>query len=122
MAFAAFLTALLAGMGVGSGGLFVVFLTVFLDYPQLAAQGLNLYFFIFATAAALLLHVRAQRLHFSRLALVCGVGSVGCVGGAMLAQTLETGLLRSIFAVVLIASGVFSLFRDRKKQPAGAAK
>lgn len=46
MAFAAFLTALLAGMGVGSGGLFVVFLTVFLDYPQLAAQGLNLYFFI----------------------------------------------------------------------------
>mgnify|MGYP000048660614 CR=1 FL=1 len=122
MAFAAFLTALLAGMGVGSGGLFVVFLTVFLDYPQLAAQGLNLYFFIFATAAALLLHVRAQRLHFSRLALVCGVGAVGCVGGAMLAQALETGLLRSIFAVVLIASGVFSLFRDRKKQPAGAAK
>ena len=69
MAFAAFLTALLAGMGVGSGGLFVVFLTVFLDYPQLAAQGLNLYFFIFchgggapsacACAAAAFLAARA---------------------------------------------------------------
>ncbi len=122
MAFAAFLIALLAGMGVGSGGIFVVFLTVFLQYPQLAAQGLNLYFYIFATAAALLLHVRAQKLHLRRLFLVCGIGSIGCVGGAMLAQVLETGVLRSIFAVVLIASGIFSLLRDRKKRPAHAAK
>lgn len=38
MPFATFLVALLAGMGVGSGGLYVVYLTLFAEKNQLAAH------------------------------------------------------------------------------------
>ena len=81
MPFATFLVALLAGMGVGSGGLYVVYLTLFTEKNQLAAQGLNLYFFIFATGAALLVvayglffRSRGKRLQQAALLLVLGGG------------------------------------------------
>ncbi len=112
--FASFIIALLTGMGVGSGGLFVVYLTVAKEVPQLLAQGLNLYFFIFSTAAALILHSTTHPLPLGRLAFVCAVGSIGCVLGAILAQGADASLLRKIFAVLLIVTGAIS-FLQRKK-------
>ena len=47
-----FLVALLMGMGVGGGGLFVIFLTLCLNYGQINAQGTNLLFFIIAILAS----------------------------------------------------------------------
>lgn len=116
MPVASFLVALLAGMGVGSGGLFVVCLTLVFGMNQLAAQGLNLYFYIFAAASALSLHVRTAPLRWKRLFFVCAFGMVGCVLGAQMAQTMELSLLRRIFAIVLIASGGVAFF---KKEPSG---
>ena len=116
MTFASFLVAMLAGMGVGSGGLFIVYLTVLSGMPQLEAQGLNLHFFIFATAAALLLHARTHPLPFRRLAYVSGVGSIGCVLGAMLAQNMRGGTLRTVFAIVLILTGLVTFFTKGKRK------
>lgn len=115
MAIAAFIIALLTGMGVGSGGLFVVYLTMIAGLPQLEAQGLNLYFFIFSTAAALMLHSRTQELPRARLAFICLVGSIGCVFGATLAQRLDASLLQKLFAFLLIISGGITLFSPTKK-------
>lgn len=116
MTIASFLVAMLAGMGVGSGGLFIVYLTMVSGMAQLEAQGLNLHFFIFATAAALLLHAKTHPLPLGRLAYVCGVGSIGCALGAILAQNMNGGLLRTVFAVVLIAAGLISFFaKDTRK-------
>lgn len=114
MVFATLIIAILCGMGLGSGGLFVVYLTTLAGYEQLAAQGLNLYFFIFSTAAALLIHIKKQPLPLSRLIYVCAIGSVGCAAGAALAQGLDKGLLRIIFALLLIISGCISLFSGKK--------
>ncbi len=110
MLIAAFLIALLCGLGVGSGGLFVVYLTVFCNYEQLTAQGFNLLFFIFSTAAALIIHTRARALPIKRLFLICALGILGACGGAMLAQRINGDILRKIFAVFLILSGTLSLF------------
>ena len=41
-----FLLAALSGMGVGGGGLFVIYLSLFTNTPQLTAQGMNLLFFL----------------------------------------------------------------------------
>lgn len=105
-------------MGVGSGGLFIVYLTMLAGYPQLEAQGLNLHFFIFSTAFAMLVHTRSQNLPFRRLGYICFVGSFGCAGGAILAQHMHSGMLRTIFAVVLILSGSISLLGKPKESPA----
>lgn len=116
MIFATFITALLCGMGVGSGGIFIVYLTMLAGYGQLAAQGLNLYFFIFATAAAMLIHIRARALPIKRLFYLCTFGTAGCIFGASLAQNLDGGLLRKIFAAVLIITGCISLFSGRGRE------
>lgn len=113
---AAFIIALLTGMGVGSGGLFVVYLTIAESVPQLTAQGLNLYFFIFSTAAALIIHSRTRNLPFKRLFAICAIGSLGCAGGAYLAQNADAGLLRTLFAILLIISGGISLFSSLGKK------
>ncbi len=114
MIFAAFATALLTGMGVGSGGIFVVYLTLMAGLPQLTAQCLNLYFFIFSIAAALIIHTRTHSLPLLRLAMICAVGGVGCFFGGFLAKTLDSGMLRSIFAVLLILSGIVSLLKKKQ--------
>ena len=118
MTLAAFLIGILTGMGVGSGGLFIVYLTMLAGLPQLAAQGLNLHFFIFSTAAAMLIHARTAALPLRRLAYICAIGSFGCAGGAILAQNIGSGILRTVFAFVLILSGSISLFSSKKiKKP-----
>ena len=43
--------AVLSGMGVGSGGLLVVYLTLAAGMQQAPAQALNLFFFLFAAGA-----------------------------------------------------------------------
>lgn len=111
MPFVTFAVALLAGMGVGSGGLYVVYLTLLAGKDQLTAQGMNLYFFIFAAAAALLVHNRTATIRWDRLALLCAVGTIGCVFGATLAQRMELSLLRQIFALVMMASGAITFFK-----------
>jgi|GEM_PF-1091897 len=118
MTLASFLAAILTGLGVGSGGVFIVYLTMIADYPQLAAQGLNLHFFIFSTAAALLVHARSQALPFRRLFYICLTGSAGCIGGALLARQLDGGILRTVLALLLIFSGANSLLSSKKiKKP-----
>ena len=41
-----FICALLAGMGVGGGGILIIYLTLFKNLPQATAQGINLLFFV----------------------------------------------------------------------------
>ena len=52
--------AVLSGMGVGSGGLLVVYLTLAGGIAQPAAQALNLFFFIFAAYKRVRSFVRCQ--------------------------------------------------------------
>lgn len=113
---ASFIIALLTGMGIGSGGLFVVYLTVAEGVKQLTAQGLNLYFFIFSTATALIIHSRTRSLPFKRLGLICAAGSIGCAGGAYLAQNADASILRTLFAVLLILTGIISFVAQKKKK------
>ena len=49
---ATLLVATLSGMGLGSGGLMVIYLTLIRHVSQLPAQGFNLLFFLFASASS----------------------------------------------------------------------
>ena len=55
-----FLVAMLMGMGVGGGGLFVIFLTLCLNFGQINAQGTNLMFFIITIIASFLVHIKKR--------------------------------------------------------------
>ena len=111
---AALAIGLLSGMGVGSGGLLVIYLTLIEKMPQLTAQGANLLFFTFASASSLLVHM-LKRKFFILAVLIMGLaGVVGATIGSRIAPLLPALLLRKIFGGMLVISGVFSLKRQKR--------
>ncbi len=106
---ASFLVAVLSGMGVGSAGLLVVYLTMIAGVPQLTAQGINLLFFLFAAAAALGVHITHRRIPFLYVSIAALAGMIGALPGTFAAGILPQGWVRILFGIMLILAGVRAL-------------
>lgn len=108
-----FIIAVLSGMGVGGGGLFVIFLVLLTDLPQLSIQGMNLLFFMAASGSALLIHL--SRRHILGMAVLCLAlfGIVGSLLGTLLSARIPQDLLRKIFGVMLVITGILSLGKKK---------
>lgn len=108
---AAFLSAILSGLGVGSAGIFVLYLTLVAGYAQPEAQALNLLFFLLSAGAALLLHARERRIPV-RVVLFLAVCAVpGAMAGSYLVRVLDAGLLRRLFGGMLVVTGLPQLLK-----------
>ena len=104
-----FAVAVLSGLGVGGGGLFVIYLALFTDTPQLLAQGMNLLFFLFSSSASLTVHVTRRRLYPMLILLLVVSGLGGALLGSFLAERINALLLRRIFGIMLVTTGILSL-------------
>lgn len=113
--FVAVFTAALSGTGVGGGGLYVIYLTLVRNVPQLTAQGINLAFFIAGAIASMILHLRKRRFAFRVVLLTGALGALGSLFGALLASNLDTALLTKIFGGMLVFCGIRTLFLEVKK-------
>ena len=112
----AFLIAVLAGMGIGGGGLFVVYLTLILSMEQLASQGLNLMFFILSSFTSLFVHFRKRKINVKLVLLISVMGVLGSVAGSFLVHTGGGELAKKCFGIFLIAAGILSFIKSGKKQ------
>ncbi len=111
---AAFFAAALAGLGVGGGGLFVIYLTLARGVAQQAAQGINLCFFLILCVPSLALYLRKRKIHVFA-ALIFGIsGVLGTFLGAHLLACVTPTVLRKAFGALLLASGVLALFKKKK--------
>ena len=108
---AALLAAALTGMGVGGGGILVLWLTFVMCVEQLSAQGINIVFYICASAASLIVHIKNRKLPVVPVLIMAGTGAVGAVGGCIVADIIEADLLRRLFGGLLAVAGVVLLFR-----------
>lgn len=106
--------ALLSGLGVGSGGLLVVFLTEYRGVGQLFAQGVNLIFFIFSSGASTAVNLRARNICYGAVMLMSIGGTVGAIVGAIVASILDPNLLRIGFGTMLLIGGIPSFIRALK--------
>ena len=104
--------ALLSGLGVGSGGLLVVFLTEYRGVGQLFAQGVNLIFFIFSAGAATAVNLRKRKICYGAVTLMSIGGTVGAITGAIIASALAPDLLRIGFGLMLLIGGIPALIRS----------
>ena len=106
--------ALLSGLGVGSGGLLVVFLTKYREIGQLFAQGVNLIFFIFSSGASTAVNLRARNICYGAVSLMSIGGTIGAIVGAIVASMLAPDLLRIGFGLMLLVGGIPSFIRSVK--------
>ena len=98
--------ALLSGLGVGSGGLLVVFLTEYRAVGQLFAQGVNLIFFIFSSGASTAVNLRARNICYGAVTMMSLGGTVGAIVGALVASVLDPKLLKVGFGAMLLIGGI----------------
>ena len=114
--------AALSGMGLGGGGLFVIYLNLFSDVPQIHMQAINLIFFIFAAGASLLVHLRARKIYGRAVLVMVLLGIVGSLIGSAIAMRINGAILGKIFGVMLICAGIYSFFNTRKKKKVKSAQ
>lgn len=109
-----FLVALLSGLGIGGGGLLVIYLVLVESLDQLTAQSINLTFFLFSSTAAMLVHLTKRRLNFKLICFLAVFGCVGAILGSKLAADIDPTIIKKAFGILLLASGIFSLFGSKK--------
>jgi len=105
----------LAGLGVGGGGLLVIYLTIVKQNPQVESQGINLLFFVVAGAASLIIHIKKRKLNAAVLVIIIICGSVGAIFGSIAANFTDGEIVRKIFGGFLIISGIIELFSNFKR-------
>ena len=113
-----FCIAALSGMGVGGGGLFVIFLALLTETPQLVAQGMNLLFFLFSAGASLTVHLVRRSICFPAVLLMATAGVVGALIGTGMTGLFAEDVLRKCFGFLLIMGGILSL--RKRKEPSEA--
>ena len=115
----AFLIAILSGLGVGGGGLFVIYLVLFTNIPQLQIQGINLAFFLFASTSSIIVHLTKRKIFWSAVAIMSISGTIGTLFGSLISIRTDENILRKIFGAMLIISGILSLksaFSKKRKK------
>lgn len=112
---AAFLSAVLSGLGIGSAGIFVLYLTLVAGYAQPEAQAINLLFFLLSAGAALLLHIRSRKIPVRVVLFLVACAIPGALAGSYLVRILNAGLLRKLFGGMLVVTGLPSLLARGKR-------
>ena len=112
-----FIAALLSGvagaLGIGGGGILIIYLAVICDMNQLQSQGINLLFFLPCGAIAVILHSLAHRIKWSKVVWLIFGGIPGVLIGVWIANFIGTEWLSKIFALLLLFLGTKSLFTKK---------
>lgn len=113
------LIAVLSGMGVGGGGLLVIYLTLFQNVPQMASQGANLAFFIVSALASTIFNARRGAIVWKTILPIIITGILFSFLGVFLASKIQPHIIRKIFGFMLVISGstsLFSLFSKKEQK------
>ncbi len=97
------------GMGMGGGTLLIPILTLLAGFEQLEAQGINLISFIPMSIVALILHFKNKLVKFKETYLLALIGAVVSLVSALIAVHINGVVLKKIFAIFLIAIGIWQL-------------
>lgn len=116
VALASFFGAALSAMGMGGGGLLLIYLTAYAGMEQLAAQGINLVFFIPIALVAIWMHTRRRLIRWRSVPVCVAVGLAGVWCGSGLAMWIGSDLLSRLFGGFLLIIGVRELFSKPKKK------
>lgn len=104
-------TGVIASMGLGGGFVLLIWLTLFMDMPQRAAQGINLLFFLPIAVISVIMHLRAGLIDKKLVLSLVPGGIIGAVLGTLGSQLVGNELLRKLYALFLLAFGLRELFR-----------
>ena len=112
---------LIGGMGMGGGTLLIPLLTLGLGVTQQNSQAINLLAFLPMSVVALIIHYKNNLVHTKVSIPIATSGIVSSVLGALLANQINSSILRIWFGVFLMIVGILQLYslcllRGRQKE------
>ncbi len=107
---ASFASGVAASMGLGGGFVLLVYLTAVAGVEQLAAQWMNLIFFLPVGGLSLWMHLKNGLIEKKVLLPAILAGAAGAACGVLLANFLGNEAMTRIFAVFLAAVGLREFF------------
>ena len=118
MALAGFLSGVLGAMGMGGGGVLIIYLTLIAGVEQRAAQGINILLFLPCAIVALGVYLKKHLIKWRTALLAAAFGLLGAFLGTYLSGMIDTAILRKIFGGMLAVIGLMEIFRktDTKKK------
>lgn len=104
---------ILGSMGLGGGGILIIYLSIFTDTKQLTAQGINLLFFIPIGLLSVIIYSFKKQIKWKSTLKISIFGIVGAILGILVADLIGGEITRKIFGSLLIAIGVIELFKKK---------
>ena len=112
---AGILLGFLSGLGIGGGSLLMLWLTLVLGMDHASARGINLLFFIPSALIACLFRWKQGTLQWKQILPAIVAGCAAAAGFSWLSMYLDTPVIKKLFGILLIATGLRELFyRPRK--------
>lgn len=108
-------TGILTGFGIGGGTLLIIAITNFGGFSQIAAQGINLLYFLPTAGASLIGHIKNRMIDYRALLWTAIPGVLATTASSLFLGSLDVALVRRIFGGFLLFVGISELFRTPKK-------
>ena len=104
-----------SGLGIGGGSLLILWLTLVLNIDTQSAQIINLLFFLACAGSVTLIRLKKGTLQFRSIIPGIIAGCLFAVLFSYLGGILPQQLLRKLFGIVLLVTGLRELlYRQRK--------
>lgn len=112
---AGFVSGIFGGLGMGGGTLLIPILSIFLDFDQKLAQGINLLSFLVMAIFSIYIHYRNGYIVTKNIFWINFFGVIFSVLGAILMSYLPSKILKIIFGVFLCCLAVVEFVKVLKK-------
>lgn len=112
---AAFFSGFAGSLGLGGGGVLVLYLVLSLGEEQITAQGINLLFFIPCAALSTIVYSFKKLIDWKTVLAAAAGGLPGVLLGSWLLRSMDPLWPGKIFGVFLLIMGLKELFAKQKK-------
>ena len=119
------LSGIFGGLGMGGGTLLIPILTIFLNFDQKLAQGINLISFLVMALFSLYIHHKNGYIVTNHIFYIIIPGVLFSVLGAFLMSLTSSKILKIIFGVFLIILSIvefIKVFKKDSRKEKGAKK
>lgn len=96
-----FISGIVSGTGMGGGTILILCLSLFLGIDQKIAQATNLIFFIPTSIAAIYVNMKEKKINLKVAKVIIFWGIIGAAIGAVIAQNIDTKVLKKLFGIFL---------------------
>ncbi len=108
-AFASIVSAILSGMGIGGGALFVILGTLFLGFEQKEAQAINLAMFLTVGISTTFFNLKNKLVEKTMLKKILPLIIIGSFVGTILVKDIDNNKLRLYFSIFMSLIGIYEI-------------